>query len=136
MCVSRHDHEYILRGVEDFLSFHSIGDDRFFSVGAAIDYIFSVSLCYDYYEYSGGAEAYFIENIESIHMHKRDTEKVKYTKTRLRCNLYKTTPPTCSLCVCGSSMLLLCNLNWVVLKCGKFIIYSHSIFLLPCVVAH
>ena len=85
MCVSIYDHEYFLKGVEDFLSFHSIGDDRFFSVGAAIDYIFSVSLCYDYYEYSGGAEAYFIENIESIHMHKRDTEKVKYTKTRLRC---------------------------------------------------
>ena len=26
MCVSRYDHEYFLKGVEDFLFFHSIGD--------------------------------------------------------------------------------------------------------------
>ena len=47
----------------------------FFSFGAAIDYKnVSVSLCYDYCDYSGGGddEAYYIENIESIHIHNRN----------------------------------------------------------------
>ena len=45
----------------------------FFSFGAAIDYKnVSVSLCYDYCDYGGGDEAYYTENIESIHIQKRN----------------------------------------------------------------
>ena len=46
-----------------------------FSSGAAIDYKnVSVSLCYDYCDYGGGGgdEAYYTENIESIHIQKRN----------------------------------------------------------------
>ena len=45
------------------------------SFGAAIDYKnVSVSLCYDCYDYDGGGggEAYFIENIESIHTYTKE----------------------------------------------------------------